>query len=70
MKLLVGLADTRTTNTFVGMMAMNSLDFCSPTRAEIGNSLQGIPDKDPSLAGRYNSYIPNLKKRIESIISK
>ncbi len=67
MKLLVRLANTRDTNTFVGMMAMNSLDWCNPTRAEIGNSLQGLPAKDPALADRYRSYIPNLVQRIESI---
>lgn len=66
-QLLLRLADPRETNTFVGMTAMNSLDWCAPTREEIGKHLNGIPAKDPMLPGRYSSYIPNLLKRIESI---
>ncbi len=64
---LLKMADPRQTNTFVAMMAMNSLDWCAPTSAEIGQSLVGIPAKDPKLSSRYGSYIPNLLKRIESI---
>lgn len=64
---LLSLSDPRETNIFVAMMAMNSLDWSQPTAAEVGQRLQGIPDKAAGLSSRYNSYIPNLKKRIESI---
>ncbi len=65
-QLLLQLADTRESNVFVGMTAMNSLDWCRLTRAELGNRLDGIPNKDHSISSRYDSYIPNLIKRLES----
>ncbi|RMF44349.1 MAG: sulfatase [Planctomycetota bacterium] len=64
---LVRLADPRNGNMFVAMTALNSLDFCQPTKAEIGDSLEGIPTVDPGMSKRYSSYIPNLLKRIASI---
>lgn len=67
LKQLLELADPRQENTFVAMTAMNSLDWCSPTKEEVGNRLQGIPEKDNSISGRYGSYIPNLLKRIKAI---
>jgi hypothetical protein len=68
MQALLQLADPRQSNTFVAMTAMNSLDWCSPTKAEVGEKLLGIPAKDAGLSSRYGSYIPNLIKRIESIL--
>lgn len=67
MRLLLNMADTRQTNTFVGMLAMNSLDWCEPTKAEVGDSLDGIPDTAKSVPGRYQSYVPRLKERIAEI---
>ncbi len=67
MDALLQMADPRKSNTFVAMTAMNSLDACEPTREEVGKRLEGLPNKDPSLPGRYGSYIPNLIQRIESI---
>lgn len=64
---LLTMADPRETNTFVAMTAMNSLDWCAPSRDEVRNSLKGIPAKHPGLPNRYSSYIPNLVERIESI---
>ncbi len=64
---LLTMADSRQSDTFVAMTAMNSLDWCEPTRAEIGDALSGIPNKDRTLSPRYGSYIPNLIRRIESI---
>jgi hypothetical protein len=67
MKQLLEMADPRNGNVFVAMTAMNSLDWCRPTRAELGNSLAGIPKTLPGVPKRYDSYIPNLVKRLESI---
>lgn len=64
---LLRLADPREHNTFVAMTAMNSLDWCKPTKDEVGNALVGVPTKDNSIPSRYKSYVPNLLKRIESI---
>lgn len=66
-KQLLDLADPRNDSIFVAMTAMNSLDWCQPTRGEVGQSLKGIPATQPGVPKRYNSYIPNLVKRIESI---
>lgn len=66
-QLLLQLADPRESNVFVGMTAMNSLDWCNPTKAEIENRLDSIPRKDPKISSRYSSYIPNLIRRLESI---
>jgi arylsulfatase A-like enzyme len=66
MNALLTMADPRESNTFVAMTAMNSLDWCQPTRAEIGKRLDGLPAKDPTLSGRYSSYNPNLVKRLQS----
>jgi uncharacterized sulfatase len=67
MQQLTYMADPRNTNTFVAMTAMNSLDWCTPTADEIGNSLEGIPPKDTQLPSRYETYVPNLINRLKSI---
>lgn len=63
---LLNMSDPRITNTFVAIAALNSLDWCEPTAAEIGQRLQGLPAKEPSLSQRYETLIPKLLKRIES----
>ncbi len=64
---LLTLADARRSSTFVALSALNSLDWCEPTRAEIGARLPSIPEKTAGLSSRYSSYIPDILKRIESI---
>ncbi len=54
------------TGMFVAMTAMNSLDFCAPTKLELGTDFGNNPvvfDR----ASRYKSYVPNLVKRLQSI---
>ncbi len=63
---LLSMADPRVTNTLVAVAALNSLDWCEPTSAEIGQRLQGLPAKAPTLSNRYGTLIPKLLKRIES----
>lgn len=67
MQALVSAANTRENSTFVAMTALNSLDWCQPTTAEIGDRLSGPPFKSADLPGRYSSYVPRLLERIESI---
>ncbi len=64
---LLDMSDPRKTNTFVAMLALNCLEWCNPSRAELGQRLEGLPQRDPALAKRYDSYIPRLAKRIESV---
>ncbi|HBE71171.1 MAG TPA: sulfatase [Planctomycetaceae bacterium] len=64
MELLTALASAD--DMFVVMTAMNSLDWCKPTRSELGTALDGRSEMAPK-ASRYKSYIPNLVKRLESI---
>ncbi len=63
---LLSMCDPRATNTFVALAALNSLDWCEPTAAEIGAGLQGLPTKELALSKRYDSYIPRLVEHIES----
>lgn len=64
MELLTALASAD--NMFVAMTAMNSLDWCKPTRSELGDALDGRGEMAKK-SSRYKSYIPNLVKRLESI---
>lgn len=64
---LVELANPDRHNLFVGMLAMNSLDWCQPTQAEIGQGLVGLSAGDKRVGARYQSYMPRLVERIESI---
>lgn len=66
MKSLVRLANPSDSGSFAAMEAMNSLDFCEPTQAELGNALANIGGSKAD-ASRYKSYIPNLVKRLNSI---
>jgi arylsulfatase A-like enzyme len=67
MKALVSAAGTRENGTFIALTAMNSLDWCEPTKEEIGTGLDGLTGKDSSLPSRYQPYVPDLINRIESI---
>ena len=66
---LLKLADSRNDNVdlFVSMCALNCLDWSSPTRAEVGEALVGVPGKDLRIPKRYHSYVPKLLKRVSSI---
>lgn len=64
---LVELADPRHENMFVALTALNSLDYCEPTREELGDRLRNIPAADPGVPKRYTGYIPRLLERIHSI---
>jgi arylsulfatase A-like enzyme len=63
---LLNMSDPRITNTLVAVAALNSLDWCDPTSAEIGQRLQGLPANVPTLSKRYDTLIPKLLKRFES----
>ncbi|MCA9248544.1 MAG: sulfatase [Planctomycetales bacterium] len=67
---LLMLADARREGVFVAMTALNSLDWCKPTKFELGYSLIGLPVSEPGLSSRYNSYLPNLIERVTSIASE
>ena len=60
------MADPRHDNTFVAILALNSLDACQPTTAELGQRLQGFPAKTTELSGRYSPLVPDLVQRIQS----
>lgn len=51
---------------FVAMTAMNSLDWCTPTEAELGEVISD-PREPASKTSRYKSYVPNLVNRLKSI---
>ena len=63
---LLTMADPRHDNTFVAILALNSLDACQPTTAELGQRLQGFPAKTTELSGRYSPLVPDLVQRIQS----
>lgn len=67
MDALLKMSDPRSTNTFVAVTALNSLDWCAPQASEIGQRLQGLPAKEATLSKRYEAFIPDLVKRIESL---
>ncbi len=64
---LLTMADPRHDNTFVAILALNSLDACQPTAAELGQRLQGLPATTSELSKRYSPLIPDLVLRIESL---
>ena len=64
---LLNMSDLRKTNTFVAMLALNCLASCDADRAEIGQRLQGLPLRDPTLSKRYDGSLPRLIERIESL---
>ncbi|QDV23308.1 sulfatase-like hydrolase/transferase [Aureliella helgolandensis] len=67
LKALLRIAEPSDSGTLAAMTALNSLDWCSPSREEIGNAIGSISDTNSQLSPRYRSYLPNLVKRIESI---
>ncbi len=64
---LMKLANAKETNAFVAIVALNSLDWCSPTRAELGGKLELLPTKVVGLSARYDSYLPRLVERVSEI---
>lgn len=65
---LLELANADRQNLFVAMMALNSLDWARPRKDEIGAGLAGMPTSDKRVGERYQSYLPRLVERVESII--
>ncbi|MEZ6135981.1 MAG: sulfatase [Pirellulaceae bacterium] len=66
-KALVAASDPREGSLFVAMTAMNSLDWCEPSKSEVGDGLTSIPSNVPGMSSRYQSYVPRLVERIEAI---
>lgn len=65
---LLELANADRQNLFVAVMAMNSLDWCSPRKNELGKGLVGLPTDDKRYHERYQKYLPRLVERLESIV--
>ena len=65
---LLELANADRHNLFEAMMAFNSLDWSQPRKDEIGSGLTGMPTSDKRVGERYQSYLPRLVERIESIL--
>ncbi len=64
---LFRLANAREHGAFVAIMALNSLDWCAPQAAEVGDGLKTLPDKVIGLPNRYDSYLPRLIERVTEI---
>lgn len=65
---LVDLANADRHNLFVAVQALNSLDWAQPTKLEIGDGLKGLATSDKRVGARYQTYLPRLAERIESIL--
>lgn len=65
---LIELANADRNNLFVAMQALNSLDWTQPRQAEVGQGLTGVATSDKNVGERYQSYLPRLVQRIESIL--
>lgn len=65
---LVELANANRHGVFVAMMALNSLDWCEPHRAEVGQGLTGLESSDKKVGERYQGYLPRLVERLEATI--
>jgi hypothetical protein len=62
------LANADRHNLFEAMMALNSLDWARPSKEEVGSGLTGLATSDKRVGERYQSYLPRLVERVESII--
>ncbi|MCC6510175.1 MAG: hypothetical protein IT423_13800 [Pirellulaceae bacterium] len=67
---LVDLSNADRHNLFVAVLALNSLDWATPTKAEVGDGLKGMATRDNQFGERYQSYLPRLAERIESILKE
>lgn len=65
---LLELANADRHNLFEAMMALNSLDWARPSKEEVGSGLTGLATSDKRVGERYQSYLPRLVERVESII--
>jgi arylsulfatase A-like enzyme len=67
-KALLEEAKNSDKNIFISMAALNALLACQPTRAEIGTSLDGLPERGGNtLSSRYNGYTMRLASRLQEI---
>lgn len=64
---LLDLANSDKSNLFVALLALNSLDWCQPTTAELGTLVKESPSKDKRYPARYQGYIPRMIERISAI---
>ena len=65
---LLELANADRHNLFAAMMALNSLDWSQPRQSEMGQGLTGLATSDKRVGERYQSYLPRLVERVQSII--
>ena len=65
---LLELANADRHNLFEAMMALNSLDWSQPTQSEVAQGLTGLATNDKRFGERYQSYLPRLVERVQSII--
>ncbi|MBX3420162.1 MAG: sulfatase [Pirellulaceae bacterium] len=63
---LLRMADARNTNAMAAVEALGSLDWCRPTKDEVGHGLKGLPTSVWGLPKRYESYITRLVQRIDA----
>ena len=68
-KALLRMSDPRQDGTLAALMALNSLDWCEPSAAEVARSLDALPPSTPDLPDRYASYIPRMIERIQGVTS-
>lgn len=60
-------ANSKESNAFVAITALNSLDWCRPTANELGGKLKSLPTKVNGLKPRYETYIPRLVERVTEV---
>ncbi len=65
-KALLREANPVRSSTFVALSALNTLDWLTPTRAELGDALIGLAPRAGELSARYDAYIPRMAERINS----
>lgn len=63
---LLRMADVRSEGLFAALTALNSLDWCTPSKQQVATALDGIPQLTPNLNSRYQTYIPRMIERINS----
>jgi hypothetical protein len=65
-KALLKEANPTSSDTFVAMAALNTLDGLALTRTELGEALIGLPARTGPLSERYDAYVPRLADRINA----
>lgn len=65
---LMDMAHADRHNLFIALLALNSLDWSQPTATELGQGLTGLATSDKRQDERYQSYLPRLVERLDSIV--